>query len=78
MESKPLDWGFAYEEEIRMQREMLREARAEGSEKLARVPGVWQSYKIRDLDDDEIDSIAIFEAEVNTNRAIKKTRTQPC
>lgn len=66
-----MDWGAAYEEAIADERDTLRTARAEGSRKLARVPGTCQSYAIADLDDDEIESIAIFVAEVSTNRAIR-------
>lgn len=45
-------------------------ARADGSAALVRVPGTNQSYCVRDLDDDEIRSAAMFEAEKIVNRAI--------
>jgi hypothetical protein len=65
-----LDWGYAYEMAIRDHVERYSNLRAEGSAALVRVPGTCQSYCIRDLDDDEIRSAAIFEAEKIVNRSI--------
>lgn len=68
------DWGYAYEEAIRERLRKYRKLRAKGSGALVRVPGTCQSYCLRDLDDDEIRSVAIFEAEVSTNMAINQHR----
>lgn len=70
------DWGYAYEEAIRERIELLTRLRSEGSTALQRVPGTCQSYLVRDLDDDEIRSVAIYEAEVHTNTAIRQSRTK--
>lgn len=68
------DWGYAYEQAINERLRKYRKLRAKGSGALVRVPGTMQSYCLRDLDDDEIRSVAIFEAEVSTNMAINQTR----
>lgn len=70
------DWGFAYEEAIRERVRKYSKLRAQGSGALVRVPGTCQSYCLRDLDDDEIRSVAMFEAEIYTNRAINQTRSR--
>lgn len=68
------DWGYAYEAAIRERVEKYSRLRAKGSGALVRVPGTCQSYCLRDLDDDEIRSVALYEAELHTNRAINKDR----
>jgi hypothetical protein len=74
VERSDLDWGVAYEEAMQERVGMLKRQRAEGSRALQRVPGLWQSYCVCDLDDDEIASVAIYEAEHYTNRAINEHR----
>lgn len=68
------DFGYAYQEAIRERVEMLTRLRSEGSTALQYVPGLQATHRVRDLDDDEIATIAIWEAEVYTNRAINQSR----
>lgn len=70
------DWGYAYEKDMRSRIRRYEKLRREGSGALVRVPGTCQSYCLRDLDDDEIRSVAMFEAEIYTNRAINQTRSR--
>lgn len=70
------DWGYAYEKAYRERVRKYSKLRAQGSGALVRVPGTCQSHCLRDLDDDEIRSVAMFEAEIYTNRAINQTRSR--
>lgn len=70
-----LDYGFAYETEIREIVDRLRRLRSVGSEKLQYVPAPqMRKIKVRELDDDEIMACAVFEAERHTNHAINLRR----
>ena len=67
-----MDWRNAYAESLSDTRDHFRGLRASGSTKTIEIPGSCWSERICDLEDDDIESIAIAHAEKYTNAAIHK------
>ena len=67
-----MDWSHAYAESLVDARKRFRKLRAQGSTKSVELPGTTNTERICDLEDDDIESIAIAHAEKYTNRAINQ------